>query len=102
MIKRIVRLSFRPEACDEFRGLFEATKNQIRAFPGCRHLELLQDVQQPNVFFTFSHWTDEEALNRYRHSPLFEKTWASTKILFNDKPQAWSLNLVSQTGTHHG
>jgi quinol monooxygenase YgiN len=102
MIKRVVKMSFRPEACEEFQALFEATKDQIRAFPGCRHLELLQDVQQPNVLFTLSYWTGEEALNRYRHSALFEKTWASTKMLFNDKPQAWSMTVVSETGNHHG
>lgn len=97
MIKRVVKLSFRPDACDEFRELFEATKFQIRAFNGCLHLELLQDVQQPNVFFTLSYWTDKDALDHYRHSPLFEKTWASTKALFNDKPQAWSMAVVSKT-----
>jgi heme-degrading monooxygenase HmoA len=44
---------------------------------------------------TYSHWTGEEALDNYRHSELFRVTWAKTKQLFADRPEAWSLDVTS-------
>ncbi len=44
------------------------------------------------MFFTFSVWTSAEHLDAYRNSELFRTTWARTKALFAEKPQAWSLN----------
>ena len=38
----------------------------------------------------------ENDLENYRKSALFDKVWTFTKKLFNDKPEAWSVNkLVS-------
>ncbi|MBK7335521.1 MAG: antibiotic biosynthesis monooxygenase [Saprospirales bacterium] len=91
MLKRIVKLTFHPQLVPEFLALFEDTKDRIRHFPGCLHLELLQEAGRPDVFFTFSIWQDEAALNAYRDSELFQDTWARTKALFRDKPEAWSL-----------
>ncbi|MDX5319643.1 MAG: antibiotic biosynthesis monooxygenase [Bacteroidota bacterium] len=90
MITRIVKMSFREEAIPEFLAIFEASKDKIRAFPGNCHVEMLQAIHEPNICFTYSLWESEEALNAYRHSELFESTWAATKVLFNDKPEAWS------------
>lgn len=94
MIKRIVKLSFDPEQVPAFLTIFAESKDKIRAFPGCQHLELWRDRQAPNILFTFSYWEDEAALERYRHSDLFTATWARTKVLFNDRPQAWSVDVV--------
>ncbi len=95
MIKRIVQLTFREDATDDFCAIFEESKAKIRARAGCQHLELLRSTARPNVFFTFSHWDDEDSLNAYRNSELFKTTWAKTKILFADKPQAWSVEVAS-------
>lgn len=84
-------MHFQPEKVGTFLDNFEASKAQIRAFDGCEHLELLQDSERPEVFFTYSHWRDEEALKTYRSSELFKRTWAKTKVLFKEKPEAWSL-----------
>ncbi|MCW3102909.1 MAG: antibiotic biosynthesis monooxygenase [Bacteroidetes bacterium] len=91
MIIRIVKMSFAPEKVNEFLQLFNASKHQIRNFKGCSHLELLNDATQQNIFFTYSHWENEAHLGEYRKSALFAGVWANTKILFNDKPLAWSL-----------
>lgn len=95
MIKRIVKMTFREENVPVFIGeVFEQSKKQIRAFKGCRHMELLQNSEHPNVLFTLSIWDSEDALNAYRASALFADTWAKTKALFADKPQAWTLQLI--------
>jgi heme-degrading monooxygenase HmoA len=95
MIKRIVKMTFREEAVPVFvEEVFEKSKAQIRSFQGCRHMELLQNNARPNVMFTLSIWDSEEDLNLYRASALFADTWAKTKALFADKPEAWTLELI--------
>ncbi len=91
MIIRIVRMSFQQDKTGDFEAIFEASRNKIVAFEGCSKVELLQDVKESNVFMTYSFWESEEHLNNYRNSELFKDTWSRTKKLFNDKPQAWSL-----------
>lgn len=63
---------------------------------GCRHLELMRDIHQPNVFMTYSYWDDETALNYYRNSVLFKETWAKTKLLFAEKPTAYSVESIEK------
>jgi len=94
MIKRIVKLTFNEDKIETFLENFEKNKKAIRNFSGCHHLELWRDTKNPNVFFTYSYWTSEEALNAYRHSDLFRNVWSKTKILFSDKPQAWSIEVM--------
>jgi len=91
MIVRIVKMTFRPDAIDEFNALFEERKMRIRNFAGCTHLELWQDNAQPNVFFTYSNWESQQALDHYRFSEFFKDTWGKTKALFEAPPQAWSV-----------
>lgn len=89
-------MSFQPDKVSEFLSLFEEKKQFIRNRQGCRLLELYREQKGSNVFFTYSYWESEEDLESYRHSELFIETWAKTKILFNDKPRAWSVDkLVS-------
>jgi hypothetical protein len=95
MIKRIVKMTFQADKIEIFKVLFEARKEQIRGFNGCEYLELLQNVNQPNVFFTYSFWNSETDLNAYRDSELFKDTWAKTKVLFDEKPEAWSVDSVT-------
>jgi quinol monooxygenase YgiN len=91
MIVRIVKMTFQEDKTDTFREIFEHSKVQIRHFPGCIHLELWQDVKQLNIYYTYSLWENNEALEKYRHSDLFNSTWSQTKILFAAKPEAVSL-----------
>lgn len=88
-------MSFVPEKVKEFKTIYQNNWQAIKGFEGCSHVELLQDKDTPNVFFTFSVWQSEEHLNRYRESALFSKVWSGTKKLFNERPQAWSLDELS-------
>jgi quinol monooxygenase YgiN len=96
MIKRIVKMQFKPENVPAFKDIFKNSRDLIKEFEGCQHVELLQDTRDPNMFFTYSHWDDESFLNAYRDSELFSRVWASTKALFSDKAQAWSLKEPDQ------
>jgi heme-degrading monooxygenase HmoA len=55
---------------------------------------LYQDKNNPSIFFTYSFWETEQDLENYRQSALFDDVWTFTKKLFNDKPEAWSVNKV--------
>ena len=91
MIKRIVKMSFKPGQVPAFKAIFEANWQSIKGSAGCHHVELLQDEHNPSLFFTYSLWESEAHLNAYRNSDLFGRVWGATRLLFDDKPQAWSL-----------
>ena len=92
MIKRLVKLTFSEENTAQFLEVFAASQAHIRSFPGCRHLELWKSRQETGVFFTYSIWERAEDLEQYRQSDLFRSVWSQTRVLFSDKPQAWSLD----------
>ena len=89
---RIVKMTFEPKLVQDFEKLFELNKHKIRSFEGCNHLELLQDKDSPNIFFTYSFWEHPDNLKNYRQSELFKNVWTATKKLFCAKPEAWSVD----------
>ena len=96
MINRIVRMSFHPEKIEDFLQVFNNSKEHIAAFSGCNSLSLMRDASYENVFYTYSLWDSIDALENYRLSDLFKTTWAKTKILFNEKPMAFSLEVFDK------
>lgn len=92
MLVRIVKMSFEPSKVDVFLENFNKNKQRIRNFEGCRLLELYNDKENTNLFFTYSYWESEIHIENYRNSELFKNVWAKTKILFNKKPEAWSVD----------
>jgi len=91
MFVRIVKMTFKTENIANFERLFEQNKDKIRAFEGCLFLELYQDQNQANIFFTYSYWEAPNFLEAYRKSELFQGVWSKTKMLFSEKPEAWSV-----------
>lgn len=98
MFVRIVKMGFDPEKIEAFLENFDKNKDKIRGFEGCLFLELYRDKNNTQQFFTYSYWKDEQALENYRHSELFQKLWAETKVWFNQKPEAWSVDKVVSCG----
>ncbi len=94
MLIRIVKMVFRPEEVDTFLALFNERKHLIGEFEGCSGVELLRDIDNASIFFTYSKWDNEASLERYRQSELFNSTWQLTKKLFAGKPEAWSVRNV--------
>ncbi|WP_316839722.1 antibiotic biosynthesis monooxygenase family protein [Pedobacter gandavensis] len=91
MLIRLVKMQFNADYVMEFQETFKAVQAQIAAFKGCSSVQLLQDQQEQNIFFTISHWQDEAHLEDYRGSNLFRETWAKVKPNFAAKAEAWSL-----------
>ncbi len=84
-------MSFKPEKVDEFVAIFSNNWKNIKGFDGCSHVELLRDRENPAIFFTYSLWQSQQHVDAYRESELFARVWGATKLLFNDQPQAWSV-----------
>lgn len=80
---------FRNGEAEEFKTIFDSSKNLIRHVDGCRMLRLLRSG---NVFITYSEWENEAHLESYRNSELFKQTWAKTKVLFEKPAEAWTCN----------
>lgn len=91
MLIRIVRMHFTENGIEEFLAIFNKHQQSIRNFPGCTHLELLKDAENPFIYTTLSHWQDEASLNHYRQSDLFSSVWGTVKTLFAERTQAFSL-----------
>ncbi|GAB3637206.1 putative quinol monooxygenase [Hymenobacter arcticus] len=91
MLIRIVRLTLSPERVSDFLALFRQSESRIRQQPGCQHLELWQDADQPHIYCTHSHWADAAALDAYRRSALFGEVWPATKRLLAAPAQAFSV-----------
>lgn len=87
-------MHFRSEEVETFKVLFEQYRSEIRNQPGCTHLELWQSTDEREVFFTYSFWQSADDLERYRHSDTFKTVWPQTRVLFAERPQAWSVNAI--------
>ncbi|MCX6351283.1 MAG: antibiotic biosynthesis monooxygenase [Bacteroidetes bacterium] len=88
---RIVKMHFYQGNAEKFIQLFEEVYPAISSCQGCKHLRLLRDKKNTNIFFTYSIWESEENLNAYRNSDLFATTWEKTKAMFAEKAEAWSV-----------
>ncbi len=91
MVIRIVKMTFKAEHVQQFAEIFNQRKRLIESCEGCHGVRLLRDISNRNIFFTYSIWISALALENYRHSELFQATWSEVKKLFDDKPEAWSV-----------
>lgn len=95
MIVRIVQLYFKTEHIEAFQQLFAQHKLKIRQQEGCQLLELYQDAREAGIFFTYSYWDHEQALNNYRKSTLFQEVWPATRALFAAPPRAHTVHKIT-------
>lgn len=92
MIVRIVKLTFHEQNISAFLEIFAESKERIRASDGCNLVELYRDTTNTSIFFTYSYWNEAADLENYRNSEFFKSVWSKTKVLFSEKPEAWSVN----------
>ncbi|MBB3699107.1 antibiotic biosynthesis monooxygenase [Flammeovirga yaeyamensis] len=91
MLHRFVRMSFQKDRINDFKKLFHEVQPTIESFEGCQSVQLLEDADAHTKVMTFSIWEDQEALDRYRDSEFFITTWRKTKVLFEEKAEAFSM-----------
>ncbi len=96
MIIRIVKLTIREEEVDTFKSYFTTVCDIIRHQPGCNVLQVWQDIENANIFFTYSLWDSEQDLNNYRDSAFFGQFWKTVKPWFATKAEVWSFNKLME------
>ena len=80
-----------------FLDIFDQAKSDIKAMEGCIELELLRSEDEIHItIWTISLWQSVEALNLYRNSAIFTKTWNAVKPLFSTKAKAWTLTSIEK------
>ena len=87
-------MTFKTEFVSKFIETESKIHLKIRNFKGCTHLNILNDIKKPNIFFSYSYWESETDLNNYRHSEFFKNTWETVKPLFAEKAEAWSTKII--------
>lgn len=92
MLVRIVKMGFFKQNVEVFLKHFDENKSKIIGFEGCSLVELYRDKNDPSIFFTYSNWESDEALQNYRKSDVFNTIWSKTKPLFSIRPEAWSVD----------
>lgn len=92
MITRIVKLTVKPEAIEAFTTHYSIFKDYVLSQEGCHSLHLSQTTDGPsNVYYTFSIWGSEAALDAYRHTEKFKtEIWPSLKACFQERAEAAS------------
>lgn len=93
-------MEFKPEKVQEFLHNFKENEDKIRSSEGCSFLQLLRNKDNGSIFFTLSHWKNEESLNNYRQSELFQGVWTKTKAMFSERAEAWSTEII-ESGVSH-
>ncbi len=94
-LQRIVKMTFKPEHCLEFETYFGQIKERVANQPGCYGVKLLKDINTASgIYFTYSTWINEDALNAYRDTALFAAVWPTVKVWFGGKPEAWSTQIA--------
>jgi len=84
-------MTFDENKIEDFIKCTQKIRDAIENFKGCTHLEILQDAERKNIFFTYSKWESEADLESYRKSDFFRIIWPNTKKMFSGKPEAWTV-----------
>lgn len=84
-------MTFDENKVEDFIDCTNKIRDAIINFEGCSHLEILQDIEKKNIFFTYSKWESEANLENYRKSDFFRTIWPNTKKMFSAKPEAWTV-----------
>ncbi|MBI2257581.1 MAG: antibiotic biosynthesis monooxygenase [Flavobacteriia bacterium] len=92
MITRVVKINFKEDKINDFLQHFETIKWMVASQENCHGMKLYQDKNQENIVFTYSIWSDENALENYRKSIFFNDLWSTIKPWFKEKAEAWTLN----------
>jgi len=96
-LQRIVKMTFKPEHCQDFENYFSEIKNQVGNQPGCSGVKLLKDISGSGIYFTYSNWDNQTSLDAYRNTELFNIVWPKVKAWFADKPDAWSTTVLIES-----
>lgn len=86
MIVLIVKLQIKPEFRDQFlEGVRDEVRGTLECEEGCLQLSVVQDNQDPNRFYLFEVYRDQEAIDAHQQRPEFQQ-WLATSREWQASP----------------
>ncbi|GAB4282635.1 MAG: hypothetical protein Kow0068_07300 [Marinilabiliales bacterium] len=89
MITRIVKMEINEADIDSYLEKVQSVLDKIKSFDGCVSINILNDKEVSNRFFSYSTWESEEKLDAYRNSEWFKQIWSEIRQYFKSPAQAW-------------
>jgi heme-degrading monooxygenase HmoA len=93
MITRIIKLTVNI-APEDFLKYMESIKSDFDDFEGCKQLEVLRGKIDGDVFFIYTTWEKNVALNIFRRSDFNKKFWKKLLDVSQSRPQVWSVENI--------
>ena len=93
MITRIIKLRLK-DSTDEFIKYINSIHDEIFQFTGCHNMEVLNDKDDPKVFFIYTIWKNETELNKFRNSSFNRNFWNTLQDLCESRPEVWTVENI--------
>ena len=94
-------MSFRPDAVETFKIIFETNWQRIKGFEGMQPRWIVAGWKPAHHFLRIVYGKIEVHLNAYRDSELFKGVWGATKALFSNKPEARTVKQIDFPAKTH-
>ena len=78
-------------ALRDFEAIYAERNPFKNGVAGCLSVQLMKDINDPNICYTLSEWESNDALESYRASAYFKQTWPMVKSLLSKRAEAYSL-----------
>ena len=83
----LARITVKPEAAANARGILTELVTQSRHEAGCLRYELYSQADSPHVFQTVEHWQDKAAADAHMATPHVGAAIAAAAALFAAPPE---------------
>jgi (4S)-4-hydroxy-5-phosphonooxypentane-2,3-dione isomerase len=101
MLAMWVKVRIKPEERERFLKAIEVdAEGSERDEPGCLRFNVLQDQQDPNVYYFFEVYRDEAALEAHRAAPHYA-VWRAAADTLDGPTEATRCNTVFPAATEY-
>lgn len=95
MVVRFVSLRATPERQAELAEVVTTSAPVVRAVPGCRGLTILQDINDPLHYLTWSLWDSAADLEAYRRSAVYGQVWPRIRACLAERAHAHTFEVLA-------
>ena len=86
MLAKWIKLRIKPECREEFLAAIEVDAlGSERDEPGCARFNVLQDLEDENVYYFYEVYKDDEAVAAHREAPHYA-VWKAVRHVLDGEP----------------
>lgn len=93
MITRIIKLATK-DTPEDFMEYMNEVIPEFSAMEGCQQVEVLRGKINEHIFFIYTIWKNNTALNKFRHSEFNQVFWNKLMEMSESRPQVWSVENI--------